>query len=738
MIESILKVVQGWVKIKGGTDGTFIGNVGDRLKTDHTVTVNTFNKDFFGNGVVSQIYNQIEVPLDDTNWTDYVTTTSVNGGSASQANGQVTFATGTNANGRYAAISVDAVKYRPNSEIGFGFTWCFPTPSIAGVTLRIGATDSITTWNNSVHFSHSGGTFSLVYNRGGSNIFNVQQSSWLDKCDGTSGSNYVDMNGNPVALDTTKDQLARVHCGLFGHAGFTVELLAPNQTWVTIYKYSNINSASVSIFSNFDLSIGAEVVKVAAGASSYTLSSACWGGWTGSPYQRANVVPTARSLLSFTKSVITGLSSSGGGTYVDVKVNPAGKLLTTTDLDDAAQNRVGFKEPLTDAFGRIRVAIPQNVYELVMYQDTVTAGEMTKTELNGGTVVYNNTITSMELNVTSTTNSETILQTKEYIRYKAGRSQLVKITGNLKGAVTNIDKEYGQFDDNNGFFFRTSDLIAYIVLRSNVTGSIVDTAVAQSSWNMDPLDGTGPSGITLDLSKQQIFVIDYQWQGSGAIRFGFSIPTTTDTTRIIYCHTIYNANDKTTPYSKTAILPIRARIKNRGTTAASMHITCLAVDTEGEDAPTGQLRTVNNGITSRTFTTAGSTIPLLSLRKKSTELAFPLQVLESNVFANSQDDFLITVQINGTLTGASWVANTGVGEFDVSATAITGGTIIYSNYLRGATAGQSLLSIEITKLTRDLNLGQTLAGVSDIVSIVATNITANANASAVINYRDLK
>ena len=33
-IQSILKIVQGWVKLKGDTDGTFVGNVGDRLKVN--------------------------------------------------------------------------------------------------------------------------------------------------------------------------------------------------------------------------------------------------------------------------------------------------------------------------------------------------------------------------------------------------------------------------------------------------------------------------------------------------------------------------------------------------------------------------------------------------------------------------------------------------------------------------------------------------------------------------------
>jgi hypothetical protein len=47
----------------------------------------------------------------------------------------------------------------------------------------------------------------------------------------------------------------------------------------------------------------------------------------------------------------------------------------------------------------------------------------------------------------------------------------------------------------------------------------IDTRVPQSQW-LDPLDGTGPSGYTLDLTRMQMFYIDYSWYGAGFIRWG--------------------------------------------------------------------------------------------------------------------------------------------------------------------------------------------------------------------------
>jgi hypothetical protein len=388
---------------------------------------------------------------------------------------------------------------------------------------------------------------------------------------------------------------------------------------------------------------------------------------------------------------------------------------------------------LKDAFGRIRTAVPTNVFELVMYKDPVVAEDISTSVLNGGTVVHNATITSLELNVTSTTNSQAIAQTYEYIAYKPGRSQLVKITGNFKGKVADVNKYFGQFDANNGFYFATKGTTAYVGLRSKVTGSVVDTEIAQADWNLDKLDGTGSSGYTIDFSKQQIFVMDYQWQGSGRIRYGFFIND-----KLVYCHVIYNANINSTPYSQTAILPIRMELINTAASAASMHMTCLAVDSEGEESPVGQLRSVNSGLTLTNYTTVGQRKPVLSIRKKSTDLQYPLQVLEATLFAQSTDDFLLEFVVNGTLTGPSWTANEGIAEFDKTATAITGGQIIFSAYVRGTASNASLLGAEFAKYTRDLSLGHTLAGVSDIFSIVATNLTQSAAAQAVINYRDLK
>jgi hypothetical protein len=49
-----------------------------------------------------------------------------------------------------------------------------------------------------------------------------------------------------------------------------------------------------------------------------------------------------------------------------------------------------------------------------------------------------------------------------------------------------------------------------------------DIRVPRSQW-FDPLDGTGPSGYNLDLTKMQMWFIDYSWYGAGTVRWGVRI-----------------------------------------------------------------------------------------------------------------------------------------------------------------------------------------------------------------------
>ena len=81
----------------------------------------------------------------------------------------------------------------------------------------------------------------------------------------------------------------------------------------------------------------------------------------------------------------------------------------------------------------------------------------------------------------------------------------------------------------------------------------INVRYPQSSWNIDKMDGTGASMMTLDLTKMQMFYIDYTWYGAGAIRFGFK----NNRGEVIYCHRIANNNVNTEAYMRSGNLPAR-------------------------------------------------------------------------------------------------------------------------------------------------------------------------------------
>ena len=135
----------------------------------------------------------------------------------------------------------------------------------------------------------------------------------------------------------------------------------------------------------------------------------------------------------------------------------------------------------------------------------------------------------------------------------------------------------------------------------------VDTRTAQSSWNIDKMDGTGTSGYNIDLSKMQMFYIDYTWYGAGAIRFGFRA---TDG-NVTYCHRIINNNVNTEAYMRSGNLPARYETRTQppftrlSATLGSADGTMTVVDTSS--FPSTGTVLVRNNTTTEFITYTGKT-----------------------------------------------------------------------------------------------------------------------------------
>lgn len=94
-----------------------------------------------------------------------------------------------------------------------------------------------------------------------------------------------------------------------------------------------------------------------------------------------------------------------------------------------------------------------------------------------------------------------------------------------------------------------------------VVTKTTDIKVAQSQWNLDKADGTGPSGYNLDITKIQMAYLDYSWYGAGKIRFGFK----DNKGKVRYFHEFIHNNKLNEAYMRSGNLPARYQIENIGT-----------------------------------------------------------------------------------------------------------------------------------------------------------------------------
>lgn len=401
-------------------------------------------------------------------------------------------------------------------------------------------------------------------------------------------------------------------------------------------------------------------------------------------------------------------------------------------LNDVNTELVGAMEPFSatslDAFGRLRISQP---YTLFDSQNRFQKDPQFAESLAGNaTATYNGNESTVDMAVTTTTNDEAVRQTYRVFPYQPGKSLQVLATFAMAAAGTGLVQRVGYFNTGDGVFFQKSGDTLSFVLRTSTSGSPSDTrTVAQSSWNGDKLDGSGASGIILDTTKTQILYLDFEWLGVGSIRCGFIIDG-----EFIVCHTFNNANEQTKVYMKTAILPLRYEIKNGASASGTMKQICSTVISEGGYDQKSSL-TWARRTTSTSVTTAFE--PLVSIQIKSGStgaVVIPASYKVLPVAATA--DFEIALIKNATLTSASFTSLSTNVNYDTSATALTGGTIIETSYTAASNQSTSLVSPDIG-YNFDIQLGVDLSGTSDIYTLAARTLSGTDDIIGSLSFYDL-
>jgi hypothetical protein len=375
----------------------------------------------------------------------------------------------------------------------------------------------------------------------------------------------------------------------------------------------------------------------------------------------------------------------------------------------------------TDAFGRIRVSQP---YTLFDSQNRYTEDAQYNTAVTGtGVTAYQVNESAINLNVTAGGVGSVIRQTYRSFPYQPGKGLLVLATFCMDSSTIPTQR-VGYFNADNGVFFQRAGGTSSFVLRSSVTGSVSDArTVPQSAWNGDKLDGTGASGITLDPAKSQILWMDFEWLGVGSVRCGFIIDGT-----YIVCHTFTNANEITTTYMTTAILPVRYEITSTSAVAATLKQVCSSVMSEGgydaQSAVYTAIRSTKRTGFSTTF------VPLISIRLASGRSGAVVLVQLAQALPTVTQTYEVVVLKNATLTGASYVASVSSNvDYDQTATALTGGVVVAHDYVTSTSQGRSAARVD-AGYNWDLQLGSTIAGVSDVYTLAIRTLDASPTGDA--------
>lgn len=392
-----------------------------------------------------------------------------------------------------------------------------------------------------------------------------------------------------------------------------------------------------------------------------------------------------------------------------------------------------FSGATADAFGRLRVSEPFTLFDTQSrYYDH---GQFSSATSGTASVTYVSAQSSFQLNVGAVSGDSVIRETKRVFPYQPGKSQLTLSTFCMNTPKTNLRQRVGMFGANDGVFFENDGTYNYMVIRSGSTG--VEERIRQDAWNGDRLTGVGgannPSGITLYPDRTQIFYADVEWLGVGSVRVGFVINGA-----YILCHTFNHANQvgNTKVYMTTATLPVRYEITNTGSTSGASMMTqiCSTVISEGGYNSFGTTQTAGTGTTQKRLTTANTYYPVVSIRLNSSRLDSIVLPRQIDVLSPTVNYYRWVLLQNATLTGATWATTspTGTVDIDLAATAISGGTEIQSGYAS---------SRELTQLSSvdyfQYQLGRTLAGVSDVVTLALAATANNADVLAELGWQEL-
>jgi len=394
--------------------------------------------------------------------------------------------------------------------------------------------------------------------------------------------------------------------------------------------------------------------------------------------------------------------------------------------------------PGNDAFSRLRVSNPGYRFDS-QFTYRINSDLWDTQVSTGSTILQDATNRWVTLTTATGSNAYARLQSHYHSPYTPGRSQLCYITGMFgaalpSGAVRKMG--YRCIDELNGIYLEQTSTGVNFVLDGGTT--LGTQRVSQSVWNVDTFDGQGNSGITLDLTKIQILVIDLQALYSGRVRCGFDVDGV-----LYWAHQFLHANRVPYPYIQLAGLPVSWEVTS-SSGSVNMHSICATVISDG-GADLFDIPGVTYGITSGAASIGvNSRAPILSIRVKSTYnnimyngLLLPVEI-ETMCQTNSA---VVEIVKNGILSGpVSWQDVDTVRsatQYDKGATGIVSGSVVATTFAVAGTGSNRLTNVQNLLGKLVMSLGH-LTNVQDTLTVVVTPVTGTSNVNCSIDWKEVR
>jgi hypothetical protein len=412
-----------------------------------------------------------------------------------------------------------------------------------------------------------------------------------------------------------------------------------------------------------------------------------------------------------------------------------------------------------DAFYRLRVSKPSTLFEGSTIYDSNTV--YFDDDIRGSASITGpNTSAAMTLTVTgSTVNDYAARQSHFYAHYQPGKSFLSMFSFSFGPAVAGITKRVGMYDVDNA---NTNNPLNGVLLEQTTSGLTwylykgdgTFQSAAQVAWNVDPLNGSGPSGFNLTTLKAEqnlLGFVDLEWLGVGRVRVGLFINGVP-----IICN-VFNNNGFSVPYLNNPTLPIRYEVRRTsGNLTGSFNAICCSIMSEGGFESIGVIHSIQSPTLS---VNSGAIRSILAIRLKSSNpraSLFPVSTeIASNIGGNATAYFRIYLW-----RPSSAAAVPAAGWTDVSAT--LGGSGSFAEYNTSTTLYTTMDNdvtvnaarcIQIDEgsissvskntfqyISRSLNFAQSSVDKSnrDVIVIAINNPTPNSrNFTALFTWREI-